>query len=74
MDIDNSLTRQLLLSMGAKAYVGCAFFDKGEFAGNIDFVDFDSSRKWTQDDFVAIRAVTNVVSSYLLNMKMLLIL
>lgn len=69
MDIDNSLTRQLLLSMGAKAYVGCAFFDKGEFAGNIDFVDFDSSRKWTQDDFVAIRAVTNVVSSYLLKMK-----
>ncbi|MBQ0027667.1 MAG: EAL domain-containing protein [Lachnospiraceae bacterium] len=69
MEIENGLTRQLMLSMGARAYVGCAFYDKGEFAGNIDFVDFDKSRNWTQDDFVAIRAVTNVVSSYLLKMK-----
>ena len=68
-DIENKLIRQVALAMGARAYVGCAFFDKGEFAGNIDFVDFDNTRVWTQDDLVNVRAVANVVSSYLLKMK-----
>jgi len=68
-DIDNKMLRQLTLSMGASAYVGCAFFDKGEFAGNIDFIDFDNPRVWTNEDLVTVRAVANVVSSYLLKMK-----
>ncbi len=69
MDIDNPVMRQLMLVAGAKAYVGCAFADKGEFAGSIDFVVFDGPRAWSTEDITTIRAVTNVVSSYLLKMK-----
>lgn len=69
MDIENPVTRQLMLVSGAKSYVGCAFHDKGEFAGSIDFVDFDGPRAWSAGDLTNIRAVTNVVSSYLLKMK-----
>ncbi len=69
MDITNPVTRQLMLVSGAKSYVGCAFMDKGEFAGSIDFVDFSGPRAWTPADLTTIRAVTNVVSSYLLKMK-----
>ena len=69
MDIENPVTRQLMLISGAKSYVGCAFMDKGEFAGSIDFVDFTGPRAWTGNDLTTIRAVTNVVSSYLLKMK-----
>lgn len=68
-EVENGLTRSLLLANGAKSYVGCAFYDKGEFAGNIDFVNFDDERDWTPDDLTTIRAVANVVSSYLLKMK-----
>ena len=68
-DIENPVTRQLMLAAGAKSYVGCAFMDKGEFAGSIDFVDFSGPRAWTTADLTTIRAVTNVVSSYLLKMK-----
>ena len=69
MDIENPVTRQLMLVSGARSYVGCAFMDKGEFAGSIDFVDFSGPRAWTKSDLTTIRAVTNVVSSYLLKMK-----
>ena len=69
MDIQNPVTRQLMLAAGAKAYVGCAFADKGEFAGSIDFVVFDGPRAWSAEDLTTVRAVTNVVSSYLLKMK-----
>ena len=69
MDIENPVTRQLMLASGVKSYVGCAFMDKGEFAGSIDFADFDGPRTWTKNDLTNIRAVTNVVSSYLLKMK-----
>lgn len=69
LDIENPVTRQLMLVSGAKSYVGCAFHDKGEFAGSIDFVDFEGPRAWTKNDLTTIRAVTNVVSSYLLKMK-----
>lgn len=68
-DVDNVTLRQILLSMGAQSYVGCAFYDKGEFLGNIDFVDFDSIRTWTSEELTNMRAVANVVSSYLLKMK-----
>jgi len=68
-EIGNQLDRQLLLSMGARSYVGCAFFDKGEFIGNIDFIDFSKTREWSKEEITVMRAVTNVISSYLLKMK-----
>ncbi|MCR5399169.1 MAG: EAL domain-containing protein [Lachnospiraceae bacterium] len=69
MDIENNVMRKLMLAVGAKACVGCAFADKGEFAGSIDFVVFDGPRAWSAEDLTTVRAVTNVVSSYLLKMK-----
>lgn len=67
--IENKFERQMLLSMGAKAYTACAYYDKGEFAGSIDFVDFDKVREWTSEELTVMRAVANVISSYLLKMK-----
>ncbi len=67
--IDNTVTRQIMLANGAKSYVGCAFYDKGEFVGCMDFIDFNKSREWSQNDIMTFRAVANVVSSYLLMMK-----
>lgn len=69
MDIDSDMTRKLLLVDGIKSYVGCAFYDKGEFAGSMDFDDFNCSREWTSEELMNVRAVANVVSSYLLKMK-----
>jgi len=68
-DIEYAVERSMLIALGARAYVGCAFYDKGEFAGNIDFVDFDNVRHWTSAELTNMRAVANVVSSYLLKMK-----
>lgn len=68
-NMTNSISRSLLLASGVKSYIGCAFYDKGEFAGNIEFVDFDEEREWTHEDVTTVRAVANVVSSYLLKMK-----
>lgn len=66
---ENEISQELFLAYGARSYARCAFYDKGEFAGNIDFVDFSNERKWSREDIMTIRAVTNVVSAYLLKMK-----
>ncbi len=67
--VENDTQRKLSLAYGIRSYVGCAFYDKGEYAGHIDFLDFGKQRKWTKDEIMTIRAVTNVVSAYLLKMK-----
>ncbi len=61
--------RKLMLANGIRSCARCAFYDKGEFVGNIDFLDYTKEREWTKEDISTIRAVTNVVSSYLLKMK-----
>lgn len=68
-DTENDAIQELFFAYGARSYARCAFYDKGEFAGNIDFVDFNNERKWSREDIMTIRAVTNVVSAYLLKMK-----
>lgn len=61
--------RQYMMAFGIESFVGCSFFERGEFAGTIDFLDFETERKWTKEEVREIKAVTNVVSSYLLKMK-----
>ncbi len=61
--------RKLMLAYGVRSCARCAFYDKGEFVGNIDFLDFNQRREWSKEDIITMRAVTNVVSSYLLKMK-----
>lgn len=68
-DANDDINRKLLLATGAKSVLSCAFFDKGEFSGNVEVVDFEHERSWTREDITTIRAVANVVSSYLLKMK-----
>ncbi len=68
-DVENQTIRQFMLAQGAKSFVSCAFYDKGEFVGSMEFIDYDITREWTQDELMTVRAVSNVVSSYLLKMK-----
>lgn len=69
LNMKDDVLRKLLLVYGIKSFAGCAFYDKGELIGNIIFMDYDKEHEWTNDERNAIRAVTNVVSSYLLKMK-----
>ncbi|MDD6010121.1 MAG: EAL domain-containing protein [Lachnospiraceae bacterium] len=68
-DSEITVLRQSLLADGVMSYVGCAFYDKGDFAGDVSFVDYNKVREWSNEELTVIRAVTNVVSSYLLKMK-----
>ena len=68
-EVTDDTRRKVLLAYGVQSYARCAFYEKGEFAGNIDFLDFEREREWTHEELLTIRAVTNVVSSYLLKMK-----
>lgn len=61
--------RKLALAYGVHSFARCAYYDKGEYAGNIDFVDLKREREWTREELTTIKAVTNVVSFYLLKMK-----
>ena len=67
-EIDDT-RRKIMLAYGVRSCARCAFYDKGEFVGNIDFLDFTTERRWSKEDIITMRAVTNVVSSYLLKMK-----
>jgi len=61
--------RHFMLAMGIESFVSCAFYDKGEFMGTLDFLDFGNERNWSGSDINAFKAMANVVSSYLLKMK-----
>ena len=61
--------RLFMLTYGIESFVGCAFYDKGNFVGVMQFIDFSRERKWNEDELKNIRNVSKVVSSYLLKMK-----
>lgn len=68
-DPKSEYIRQYMMAYGIEAFVGCAFFERGEFAGAIDFLDFESEHDWTDEEIKNIKSLTNVISSYLLKMK-----
>lgn len=68
-DPENEYIRQYMMAYGIEAYVGCAFYERGEFAGAIDFLDFENEHEWTDEEIRNFRSLTNVISSYLLKMK-----
>ena len=68
-DADDEMSRLFMLAYGIESYVGCAFYDKGNFVGVMEFMDFGGERKWTDEELKNIRNIANVVSSYLLKMK-----
>jgi len=61
--------RHFMLAMGIESFVSCAYYDKGEFMGTMDFLDFRNERDWNDADINTFKSMTNVVSSYLLKMK-----
>lgn len=61
--------RQYMMAYGMEAYVGCAFYERGDFAGAINFFDFETEHEWTEEEIRNIKSLTSVISSYLLKMK-----
>ncbi len=61
--------RHFMLAMGIESYISCAFYDKGEFMGTMDFLDFENEHYWNDADVSTFKSMANVVSSYLLKMK-----
>ena len=68
-DAKDEISRLFMITYGIESLAGCAFYDKGSFVGVMEFIDFGSERKWTDDELKNIRNIANVVSSYLLKMK-----
>ena len=60
---------QFMLAMGIESYVSVAYYDKGEFVGTMDFINFSKEKYWNEEDKNIFKTITNVVSSYLLKMK-----
>lgn len=68
-EVDNDYLKGFLLAMGIESFAGCPFYERGVFAGTIDFLDFEKERIWSDEEIKDIKSITNVVSSYLLKMK-----
>ena len=68
-EADGDEERHFMLAMGIESFVSCAYYDKGEFMGTMDFLDFQNERQWNETDVNTFKSMTNVVSSYLLKMK-----
>ncbi|MDD6203347.1 MAG: EAL domain-containing protein [Lachnospiraceae bacterium] len=67
--LKDDTSRKTALAFGIHAFARCAYYDKGEFAGNVDFLDFNKEHEWSKEEIISIRAVANVISAYLLKMK-----
>ena len=66
---DVEVNKMFMLTYGIESYTGCAIYDKGNFAGIMDFIDFSRERHWTENELKDVRSLTKVVSSYMLKMK-----
>jgi len=68
-DLENEVIKKAALQNGLKSYARSSFFDKGEYIGSVDVVNFTRERNWSAEDRQMIQTLTNVVSSYLFKMK-----
>ena len=67
--LDNVLIRETAMQNGLQSYACSTFFEKNEYLGSIDIVNFTRKREWSKEDKRTIQILTNVVSSYLFKMK-----
>lgn len=68
-ELENEVIRRAAQKNGLKSYARSTFFDKGEYVGSIDVVNFTKERNWTVEDKQMIQTLTTVISSYLFKMK-----
>ncbi len=68
-EVEDETLKQYMMALGIEAFIGCPFYERGAFAGTIDFLDMENERDWTDEEIKDIKSVTNVVSAYLLKMK-----
>lgn len=68
-ELENGLIREAALKNGLQSYARSSFFEKGDYIGSIDVVNFTRKREWTKEDRRTLQILTNVVSSYLFKMK-----
>jgi len=68
-ELDDEINRKIALVFGIRSFARCAFYDHGEFVGNVDFLNFGAPKEWSKEEIVTMKAVTNVISSYLMKMK-----
>lgn len=68
-DLQDEINRKIALVFGIRSFARCAFYDHGEFVGNVDFLNFGSPKEWSKEEVMTMKAVTNVISSYLMKMK-----
>ncbi len=61
---------ELLEQRGAKAVAQCAFYENGQFAGCVNFVD-SQERVWNPDELNIISVLTSIIFSYMLKMRAL---
>ena len=67
--ITNIKHQELIGTYHVKSFARCAFFERGEYIGSIDFMDCRHNREWTKDERATMQTLANVISSYLLKMK-----
>ena len=67
--ITNEKHQYLVDTYHVKAFARCAFYERGEYIGSIDFMDCRKNREWTREERITMQTLANVISSYLLKMK-----
>jgi len=68
-ELDNEIIKETAMKNGLQSYARSTFFEKDEYLGSIDVVNFTRKREWSKEDRRTIQILTNVVSSYLFKMK-----
>jgi len=67
--LTDDTNRKVALAYGIHSFARCAYYDKGEYAGNIDLFTLNEAHAWKKEELMTLRAVTNLVFSYLMKMK-----
>ncbi len=68
-ELENELIKKAAMKNGLRSFARASFFEKNDYVGSIDVVNFTSVREWSKEDKITIQTLANVISSYLLKMK-----
>ena len=68
-EVENEMIKAAAVENGLRSFARSSFFEKNDYVGSIDVVNFTNVREWSKEDKITIKTLTNVISSYLLKMK-----